>query len=128
MTDRHSAETAVSPASPTKAELVDEKNTTDLTGSKELQKGGDGNIQISTLDKNAIYDPRQESIWTRFGLNFESFKRAPGTTGGHHGAWQCALVYESVDDSAVLEQLSEGQTSKHPWKVGLLWLLLCDTY
>ncbi len=29
----------------------------------------------------AFYDPSQESIWTRLGLSFESFKRAPGVTG-----------------------------------------------
>uniref|UniRef100_A0A0W0FBA3 Putative amino-acid permease inda1 n=1 Tax=Moniliophthora roreri TaxID=221103 RepID=A0A0W0FBA3_MONRR len=29
-----------------------------------------------------FYDPSKESIWTRLGLNFESFKRAPGVTGG----------------------------------------------
>ena len=28
-----------------------------------------------------FYDPSKESIWTRLGLSFESFKRAPGTTG-----------------------------------------------
>lgn len=28
-----------------------------------------------------FYDPSKESIWTRLGLNAESFKRAPGTTG-----------------------------------------------
>jgi amino acid transporter len=27
-----------------------------------------------------VYDPSQESIWTRLGLNFESYKRAPGST------------------------------------------------
>lgn len=27
-----------------------------------------------------IYDPSQESIWTRLGLSLESYKRAPGTT------------------------------------------------
>ncbi|PVF94085.1 hypothetical protein CPB86DRAFT_65507 [Serendipita vermifera] len=33
-------------------------------------------------DPNAeLYDPYKESIWTRLGLTFESFKRAPGTTG-----------------------------------------------
>ncbi|GAA5846736.1 hypothetical protein JCM5353_006676 [Sporobolomyces roseus] len=33
------------------------------------------------------YDPSKESIFTRLGVNFESFKRAPGTTGGlvQHG-------------------------------------------
>ncbi|KAG6810314.1 hypothetical protein H0H92_012468 [Tricholoma furcatifolium] len=29
-----------------------------------------------------FYDPSKESVWTRLGLTFESFKRAPGTTGG----------------------------------------------
>ncbi|KIM38521.1 hypothetical protein M413DRAFT_447751 [Hebeloma cylindrosporum] len=29
-----------------------------------------------------FYDPSKESIWTRLGLTVESFKRAPGTTGG----------------------------------------------
>lgn len=31
-----------------------------------------------------FYDPSKESIWTRLGVNFESFKRAPGTTGYVH--------------------------------------------
>ncbi|KAJ3732712.1 APC amino acid permease [Lentinula guzmanii] len=34
---------------------------------------GNNNIQF--------YDPSKESIWTRLGVNFESFKRAPGVTG-----------------------------------------------
>jgi amino acid transporter len=29
-----------------------------------------------------VYDPSQESLATRLGINFESFKRAPGTTRG----------------------------------------------
>ncbi|KAG5637064.1 hypothetical protein H0H81_005945 [Sphagnurus paluster] len=32
--------------------------------------------------KVEFYDPSKESIWTRVGLSWESFKRAPGTTGG----------------------------------------------
>jgi len=28
-----------------------------------------------------LYDPSKESRWTRLGVTFESFKRAPGTTG-----------------------------------------------
>ncbi|GEM08303.1 amino acid transmembrane transporter [Rhodotorula toruloides] len=34
-----------------------------------------------------FYDPSKESLATRLGVNWESFKRAPGTTGGHtiHG-------------------------------------------
>ena len=33
-----------------------------------------------------FYDPSKESIWTRAGLNFESYKRAPGVTGGQEVA------------------------------------------
>lgn len=29
----------------------------------------------------ALYDPSKESFATRLGVNFESFKRAPGSTG-----------------------------------------------
>ncbi|GJN89609.1 hypothetical protein Rhopal_002596-T1 [Rhodotorula paludigena] len=29
-----------------------------------------------------FYDPSKESVWTRMGVNLESFKRAPGATGG----------------------------------------------
>jgi len=28
-----------------------------------------------------LYDPSKESVWTRVGVTWESFKRAPGTTG-----------------------------------------------
>jgi hypothetical protein len=31
--------------------------------------------------KPVVYDPSLESRWTRLGLNLESLKRAPGTTG-----------------------------------------------
>jgi len=30
--------------------------------------------------KYEFYDPSKESIWTRLGVNAESFKRAPGVT------------------------------------------------
>ncbi|PPQ70266.1 hypothetical protein CVT26_014555 [Gymnopilus dilepis] len=38
---------------------------------------------VSRVDKVEFYDPSKESVWTRIGLSLESFKRAPGTTGGH---------------------------------------------
>lgn len=38
-----------------------------------------GKTEITSVE---IYDPSKESVWTRLGLNFESFKRAPGTTKG----------------------------------------------
>ncbi|KAF9021343.1 amino-acid permease inda1 [Hymenopellis radicata] len=31
--------------------------------------------------KTEFYDPSKESLWTRIGLSWESFKRAPGVTG-----------------------------------------------
>ncbi|KAF8915731.1 amino-acid permease inda1 [Mucidula mucida] len=31
--------------------------------------------------KAELYDPSKESLWTRIGLSWESFKRAPGITG-----------------------------------------------
>jgi amino acid transporter len=37
--------------------------------------------QESSGPQVQFYDPSKESIWTRLGVNFESFKRAPGTTG-----------------------------------------------
>ncbi|GAA6053852.1 hypothetical protein JCM3770_004749 [Rhodotorula araucariae] len=33
-------------------------------------------------DAPVLYDPSKESLATRLGVNFESFKRAPGATGG----------------------------------------------
>lgn len=36
----------------------------------------------SSVGPDVFYDPYKESVWTRIGVNFESFKRAPGTTGG----------------------------------------------
>merc|ERR1712072_701136 len=51
----------------------------------------------------ALYDPPKESFATRLGVNFESFKRAPGSTGG------LALEGASVDplkphDNPLLQQ------------------------
>ncbi|GAA5902299.1 hypothetical protein JCM6882_000495 [Rhodosporidiobolus microsporus] len=38
----------------------------------------------AAVAETAIYDPSKESIWTRLGVNFESFKPAPGSTAGLH--------------------------------------------
>lgn len=40
---------------------------------------GDGSTE-AVVDTDEVYDPSKESIWTRLGLNFESYKRAPGST------------------------------------------------
>ncbi|GAA5836294.1 hypothetical protein JCM3766R1_003482 [Sporobolomyces carnicolor] len=51
-------------------------------------KNEDHYVTTTTADEpSEFYDPSKESIWTRLGVNFESFKPAPGTTGGivNHG-------------------------------------------
>lgn len=45
-----------------------------------------------------VYDPSMESKWTRLGLNFESYKRAPGHTAqqvvhGDNGKWLSRLAF-----------------------------------
>jgi hypothetical protein len=40
----------------------------------------EANYEKQTVPEG-IYDPSKESIWTRLGVNAESFKRAPGPTG-----------------------------------------------
>ncbi|KAF9269780.1 APC amino acid permease [Marasmius fiardii PR-910] len=51
----------------------------DPTIDKEKFAGEEGASHSSHVE---FYDPSKESIWTRLGLSFESFKRAPGGTGG----------------------------------------------
>lgn len=43
------------------------------------EKKASGKAEVTSAE---IYDPSLESIWTRLGLNLESFKRAPATTKG----------------------------------------------
>ncbi|KAJ3865198.1 APC amino acid permease [Lentinula novae-zelandiae] len=47
------------------------------------EKFNDASSSRSEIGNNGnhFYDPSKESIWTRLGVNFESFKRAPGVTG-----------------------------------------------
>lgn len=53
-----------------------------------------------------FYDPSKESIWTRLGVNFESFKRAPGTTGGQviSGDTNLTDVEKHLADAPMLQQ------------------------
>jgi amino acid transporter len=46
--------------------------------SEKKHDGSSSSIEKAHME---FYDPSKESIWTRLGVNFESFKRAPGTTG-----------------------------------------------
>lgn len=53
-----------------------------------------------------LYDPSKESVWTRLGVNFESFKLAPGTTGGQvvAGASNVQDLEKVVADAPMLQQ------------------------
>ncbi|KAG6878966.1 hypothetical protein C0992_006260 [Termitomyces sp. T32_za158] len=50
------------------------------------EKAYDDKFDVASNSNSAphveFYDPSKESVWTRIGLSLESFKRAPGTTGG----------------------------------------------
>jgi amino acid transporter len=48
-----------------------------------------------------FYDPSQESIWTRLGLTFESFKRAPGVVGDRF------VAGEQLSEEEVLKRKAE---------------------
>ncbi|GJN89896.1 hypothetical protein Rhopal_002885-T1 [Rhodotorula paludigena] len=54
------------------------------SGRKNLE-GKVDEVYVSTQaaqEPAPVYDPSQESIWTRLGLSLESYKRAPGATAG----------------------------------------------
>lgn len=58
------------------------------------------------IEQPEFYDPSKESIWTRAGLNFESYKRAPGTTGGQEvaGIEDPEAYAQRMKDSPMLQQ------------------------
>lgn len=93
--NRPSADTAVD--SNPNMYTTEKKNGENGLSSKEKENGkkngsGEPNVEVTTVKKDhEIYDPYKESVWTRLGLNVESFKKAPGTTAGQvthgtHGA------------------------------------------
>lgn len=53
-----------------------------LYGGEDVTAGvhSAGDVEYGRAGGEQFYDPMQESKWTRAGLTFESFKRAPGTT------------------------------------------------
>lgn len=85
MDGRPSGETAVEAsrqASPSEKPALPGSNGVKTSDKKP---GDENNVLVSTVGKDAFYDPSKESIWTRLGLTAESFKRAPGTTAGQTG-------------------------------------------
>lgn len=73
----------------------------------DLKDGGSGvaDVQVTTMKKpTGFYDPMQESKATRLGLTWESFKRAPGSTGGQVVHGQEHADPEHANDSPMLQQ------------------------
>lgn len=70
--------------------------------SKDVDSGSVG----SEPRRIEFYDPSKESAWTRAGLTFESFKRAPGTTGGQvvSGANNVEDLERIMADAPMLQQ------------------------
>lgn len=61
---------------------IDKKEKFNTSSTDEYEKGaGTDARQVVVPHGEGLYDPTKESRWTRLGLTFESFKRAPGTTG-----------------------------------------------
>lgn len=68
-----------SPLQPTQTPSSNANMDVEKGHSKE--SSSDVNVTTTTSVAAPIYDPSKESRLTRMGLNLESFKRAPGTTG-----------------------------------------------
>jgi amino acid transporter len=62
--------------------------------------------ELKYEERTELYDPSKESIWTRAGLNFESYKRAPGTTGGQEviGVEDPEAYERRLKESPMLQQ------------------------
>lgn len=73
-----------------------------------------------------FYDPSKESIWTRAGLNLESYKRAPGATGGiiMAGTRDDAVLGGGKVENPMLQQKMKVCVPKHS---RLTWLLTVTT-
>ncbi|KAF6760629.1 APC amino acid permease [Ephemerocybe angulata] len=74
----------------------------------KAEKDFDSSSVSSAPKKGRIefYDPSKESVWTRLGLTAESFKRAPGTTGGQvvAGSGNVADIEQILAEGPMLQQ------------------------
>ncbi|KAJ2933240.1 hypothetical protein H1R20_g3809, partial [Candolleomyces eurysporus] len=72
------------------------------TNEKEVDSASTGSAPNARVE---FYDPYKESVWTRVGLTFESFKRAPGTTGGQvvSGSQNVADLEKVLADAPMLQ-------------------------
>ncbi|KAF9531465.1 APC amino acid permease [Crepidotus variabilis] len=71
----------------------------------ELKHQNGNSASFEDAPKYEFYDPSKESRWTRLGLSLESFKRAPGTTGGQVVAGSNISDIERIQaDAPMLQQ------------------------
>ena len=78
-------------------------------GKDPMASGSD--VEISTVrQRQGLYDPMQEKKLTRWGLNAESFKRAPGSTGGHmiHGKEHADMERAGDSESFSARRANDG--------------------
>ncbi|TFL02286.1 amino-acid permease inda1 [Pterulicium gracile] len=80
-----------------------EKGTGHHSGATTADLDSYPDVDVAGKPERVYYDPSKESKWTRAGLTMESFKRAPGTTGGLVTHGNGALV-DRTDDSPMLQQ------------------------
>ena len=70
----------------TNASIMADAKLYPVSDEKKYDGTGSSDVEISTVKKSSgLYDPMQETIATRLGLTWESFKAAPGSTGGQVG-------------------------------------------
>jgi len=103
MSGRTSAETAIDGSRPASFKLADKNEAVKGDG----ESSENGIVVTSAPKQKVIYDPSQESIWTRLGLSLESFKRAPGSTRGqvvHGSAIPDADAEAANTDNSMLQQ------------------------
>lgn len=72
------------PSLPPEPQHFAHRLSSKMDHSDKAEKGSsssDVEVHTSAAPVNVLYDPSKESVWTRVGLSWESYKRAPGTTG-----------------------------------------------
>jgi len=84
---------------------IDEKDIGSLSGDATVTAVNEKDFRTE-IAESEFYDPSKESRMTRLGLNWESFKRAPGTTGGQHvvGLDDPEALEAKLKESPMLQQ------------------------
>ncbi|KAM0751784.1 hypothetical protein T439DRAFT_379874 [Meredithblackwellia eburnea MCA 4105] len=71
---------------------------------EKVSQDSKGATEVHTRTEPAFYDPSKESIWTRAGLSLESYKRAPGSTGGIRVAGTADHDILGAEENPMLQQ------------------------